>query len=362
VKGTITKWILAVAIVFVSSPLSTAKERGVELITNVHVSSQVIKGIKVEPVTISFGLVQGIDPTSCLIHTVDGYFIKKLVTKKQDGKYQCTWDSSDNSGKLAGNGAYKYSIESQKMNGKEIVLWDISSETRGREVGVDLKLFDRKRGVIKFGIPNNAWVSILLGVRDGPLIRHVLDGELLLRGEHELIWDGKDDSGLLSYLGNDKLQASLTAISLPANAIVITGRDYDQHVAESLPINFTFVPGNVLHSQHHRSLCHAPQVQVIVPMENLHGYTWDAVPKISGRVPIRIEFLEDEVVALRNQYYEVVYYIDGQYIFEDERTFMPTTYHLDTSGVATGYHFILINVAEKWGHIAETGMRVFIER
>jgi len=65
---------------------------------------------------------------------------------------------------------------------------------------------------------------------------------------------------------------------------------------------------------------------------------------------------------LINSRFEIIFFIDNVFLFEEEDGISPFTYRLDTKGLNEGEHILTVNIYGYEDHIAGKSKRIFIRR
>lgn len=193
--------------------------------------------------------------------------------------------------------------------------------------------FNVETGRITYTLPQQAWVRIRLGVKDGgPMLRTLIDWELRPQGQNEEIWNGKDDSGS-SFIGNrEKL---LVVLNCRQN-------NSKQNVDDVLPkIDFR----------------KSPHANISLPeAKDRKG----DLPILSGITPLRVDISEEDKQWLANERYEIVFFIDYVFLCEAEEGTSPFTYLFNTKGINEGEHLLTINIVTYNGEVGVKTVKVFV--
>ena len=116
-----------------------------------------------------------------------------------------------------------------------------------------------------------------------------------------------------------------------------------------------------LHARHLREDCREPQFTITFPN---HPKKEHHVPVLKGIVPVRVEINQQNKERLTNNRFEIVFYVDNIFLFEEEKGFSPFTYNWNTKGMKEGEHILTINVLEYGGvdHMGSKNAKVDIRR
>lgn len=77
-----------------------------------------------------------------------------------------------------------------------------------------------------------------------------------------------------------------------------------------------------------------------------------------GRVPVRLEIDPKDLERALSRRFEPVFFVDGQFAFENEVGFVPMTWIWDASTVNDGEHFLTVNVRGYEGNFGIASVKV----
>ncbi len=78
----------------------------------------------------------------------------------------------------------------------------------------------------------------------------------------------------------------------------------------------------------------------------------DGLPLVSGRTAIELDVDPRDRARLLDQRFEVGFFVDGKYVFENEVGFLPMTWVWDASSANEGVHYVTGNV---WSYSGQFG-------
>jgi hypothetical protein len=70
---------------------------------------------------------------------------------------------------------------------------------------------------------------------------------------------------------------------------------------------------------------------------------------------------EEDQTFMYDQRFEVVYYVDFIFVYEEELGYTPFNWQWDPKGVNEGVHYITAMLRGYEGHFGTTTMKVFVE-
>lgn len=335
-------------------------------ISNVQPSrAQVASG---EAVTIRFKLEE---PARVTLNIYDGrdLLIRRVASSSElpAGDNALSWDGRDEASRPVPAEAYTFTLAAER--GAQITTWDVADATGGADLTPRSIVRDAKSGKIRYVLDAPARVSIRIGFQDnGPLLRTVVDWVARPAGLNEEAWDGWDASHVLPLAEHPKLDVSVSAFRLPENTILVGAPPPKVAI-----IDVSAWPRSVRASQasqsQKRMFAHSQQpleargdfaVQLVLP-DGLKR-TADGVPIIAGAVPVRLEIPEAERARALARRFEPVFFLDGQYVFENEVGFVPMTWNWDSRAVNPGEHYLTVNLRGYEGNFGMATVKVVVQK
>jgi len=314
-------------------------------------------------VTVSFSVNRSAD-VAVRIYNQQQALVRTLApAPRSPGPLTVQWDGRDDAGKLCGGQWFIYTIEATDEDGHR-VIYDPTEATGGQELQARKFVLDRKDGRMSYVLPKAAMVRIRIGLKDGPLLRTLVDWEPQLAGQHQQRWDGKDASGIWDLSDHPRLDVNLSAYSLPANAIITDAgpesipKRPGREAVRRTPRRADRPNGWYYHWTHDPAICHEPRFSVTFP--GIVPKAGSNVPVLPGKTPVRIEADPRDKRHLVNRRFEAMLYVDGVFLYEDENASNPFTYQWDTSRLAAGPHALTVNVMSYDDHIGVVTRQVMI--
>jgi hypothetical protein len=283
------------------------------------------------------------------------------------GEHVLSWDLRDQAGRPVPPEAYTYALEARANDGK-VVRYDLADATGGETVAARDVKRDAGRGGISYVLDRPSRVSVRMGLDNGgPLLRTLLDWVVRPAGEQYESWDGKDASGVLALSAHPRLNISVQAFSLPENSIIVGGRETKVNLIEHLSGAHAARPRT--RPQPKRMYAHAQQplqargdFNVRLSLPDALPRSADGIPIVSGPIAVRLEVdAADRERALARRF-EPVFFVDGQFAFENEVGFVPMTWNFDPAALSTGEHFLTVNLRGYEGNFGMATLKVLVQR
>lgn len=345
-------------------------EKGSPLtITNISLDKKTFSPDKEASIRIKYKLSKDASVVVKLYNSSD-ILVRTLIENKNvaTGSHCVEWDGKDDKGSPVPSGAYIYTIEAISANG-ERARYDHADETGGLLLKVRKPFLDVEKGEVIYVMPKAGMVRIRAGIKNGPLLKTIIDWEAREAGRNIERWDGKDKSGLIDLFKIPGREIYVFAYTLPDNSIIVK-RDSPnedgshpallEHVPECRPRKKVYLELKYEHAVHEKSICHEPEFQVIFP-KTLPG-TPEGIPVLNGIVPVKVIISERDRQHLESSRFEVMFFVDTVFIFEDEEGFTPFTYLWDTSGLTEGEHVFTVNILSYDDHCGVESRKVMIRR
>jgi len=176
---------------------------------------------------------------------------------------------------------------------------------------------DESAGVIRYELSAPAHIRLRVGLQDGALMATLLDWELREAGAHEEPWSGYDPAGFFRLSRHPQMHIAIETLA------------------------------GSKHAAHPRAECHEPGVRLSTP-----GVEPAASLVVTGEtLPVRVELAPADEKRLIATRFEIMLYLDGQFIHEEEDAMTPLNYAVPLAGVAPGTHLVTVNVQDYEGHI-----------
>lgn len=204
---------------------------------------------------------------------------------------------------------------------------------------------------IEYLLPKAACIRIRAGLTDSAYLREVLPWEAQPAGRHQLLWANvTNDPVLAEMVGRPDFQAKVLALSLPVNALSDQRLRTNRFAGDNLPavalpaalVDLSRMPGGSLFSNVRKKsrISIADDYKLTLRVEESTG---------QSIVNLRLDCAEADRARLVNRRFEVMIFVDGQFLTEDELAILPFNYRMSTRGLATGQHIATMNVLDSDG-------------
>lgn len=335
-------------------------------IRNFHHAPAVFDPVKGERVAIRFKLER---EASVRVHVYDGRnrLVRTLDTGSplEPGEHVLEWDGHDQSGRAVVPEAYVYVFETIDIGGSRSLL-DLSDGTGGETLRLHKLHWDPATQTVRYALPQAARVRVRLGLGSGgPMVRTLLDWVPRAKGTHAEPWDGLDASGVLRVADDPRLEVAGQGFALPRNTIVVgppSSRvelidelpDWGRREAAERPSRYR------LFDYARQPIDQRREYQARIELPAGLPRSAEGDPIITGPTPIRLTVDPSDLGRVVEERCEAVFYLDGEFIFENEVAFLPITWNWDPGSTAPGLHYLSANVRSYEGYFGTLTLRVVV--
>lgn len=291
----------------------------------------------------------------------DRGLITKLISnrdRKKGANFE-VWNGRDLERRIVPDQAYFFTIEAEDRL-KNKLKYDPTTFSGGEELNIADIAYDKEAKTVSFNLPFSAWVLVRVGIKNGPLMKTLLDWEARPKGENIVFWDGQDENGIVDISNHPELSIVLTAISLPENSIIAKGNNslsyskYKMRVIEKRPKKpecpapelSTQVDKRKFKISRHYNLPRykdrAPRFSVSFPQ--ITEKTPEGLPIVRKETLLKISLDEQDKEFITGQRFEIVLYVDDILYIEEEEGYSPFSWTWSVLGLPDGEHLLTVNI------------------
>ncbi len=279
------------------------------------------------------------------------------------------WDGRDLVGRTVPDEAYFFTIEASDFHGN-FTFYD-PTVISGREAFSPEARFDSGRHLLSYQLERDSRVNIRVGISGGPLLKIVLNWSPRTSGHHEEEWDGMDESDVIDVLNERAYRLSVETVGLPENSIIAKGNadyDYFEYKTEIAPDRpkkperprpkaktLGLGPDPMVP----RRMGPEPKFRLVLPSGIKR--TEDGLPIVGGKTPIRVILDEKVKRYITEERYEIVVFVDFEFVTEMEEGFSPITFLWDTRKLDNGEHILTVNVVTLSGRVSSGSLRAVVQ-
>ena len=303
-------------------------------------------------------------PASVSVDVVDeaGHARRRLAARDlAAGAHALRWDGADAAGEPVPDGVYRYVLTAEHADGRR-ARHDPSTEPWGERMEPTEFTLDDATGRMRWIQPRAGLARLRTAVQGFPLLGTLLDWAPLEGGEQTLDWNGLDASGEVELGAYPARWITLELIELPRNTIFVAGGTL---APASVPGREAEYPPMLASGERSHLEARKPRSQALAPAIALEfpGAELDPadLPLVRGVVPVRVTIAPEHVASMVDALFEVAFYVDLTFFFEDEESTTPMTWMWDTSDLPPGPHLLTVNVFSYDGRIGCLTRSVVVE-
>ncbi|MFC1643474.1 FlgD immunoglobulin-like domain containing protein [Chlamydiota bacterium] len=310
------------------------------IIENVSLAKKTVDLTKNEKIIIKYKLTAPAETVEVTFYnSINEVVAEDQYNSKPAGQNIIEWDGKNREGQLVVSDVYTYVIKAK--TGKRIFTYNPAVRTGNKKLKIENARIDRDNLQVTYVLPEAAWVRLRLGLKEGALLNTLLDWAPEEAGRHIKSWSGWDEDDLIRFSKDPQTAVAITAFSLSSNSVIIkAGKspDYFERYQKLITGKVKRYPLPV----NREIIVREPEFSIELgknyPVNN------EGISVVSGKVPVRITISRKDKKVLVNSRFELVYFVDTVFLYEDEQAYTPFTYIWDTTGLKEGPHIFTINL------------------
>lgn len=298
------------------------------------------------------------------LYTADGNLVRSLRAEGAlgPGAHSLQWDGRDENGTVVPDEAYVPVLVAKNDKGEE--TYDPRRISGGEVVG-DLNVGVTGPQEIAYDLPAPCRVLIRAGIKGGPMLRSLATWAPRAGGRNVQRWDGMDQDGLVDLRQEKGLTVLVTAFRLPLGSILTVGNPLSSYSEyrhsrnwpdpEIHPEEMTLARKGVRISRQHYSPRYQdadPKVTLgfaaQLPLSDKSGLP---VVRAGQSIPVRVDIAGEDLWLMNESLYEVAFFIDHQFISEEEQGYVPLTWLWEVQGLSPGKHLLTTNISGFGGKV-----------
>lgn len=278
------------------------------------------------------------------------------------GEYRFRWDGRDDLGQAVPDEAYTPMAEWAGEGSPEV---DDPAAMSGGEVLEDTPRALVGQGDIAYELSAPARVLIRVGVKGGAMMRSLAVWAPRPAGRNLQRWNGFDEDGVVD-LRNDRLAILVAAFRLPNFAVITSGnpgasyRDYRRSRQwKELPDSAfreaasktTERNGMRVARQHFAPRYKDREPRVTVSLADADGKPLSPRDPVATAVRVTVDLFPEDRWLLEETLYEVAFFIDGEFVSEEENGYVPISWLWNTQALPPGPHLLTVNITGFTGRV-----------
>jgi hypothetical protein len=297
------------------------------------------------------------------ILTGDGDVVRRLVSPKAvAGDHDLSWDGKDEAGKPVPDEAY--CARAVLEAGGSRVVDDPCARTGGEVIsGIQPNL--AANGDIAYTLERPARVLIRVGVKNGAMLRSLSVWRPRPAGRNLQRWNGFDDSGLVD-LRSDRMALLVTAFRLPDFTVITTGQDGLEYRSWRAAKGWPEKPdaptgetaaqplergGQRIARQHYTARYKDREPRITVTLVDKAGKAVADGDTVPAEVRVSVDLHPEDRWLMQEQLYEVAFFVNGDFVSEEENGYVPIGWLWNTSALGPGRHLLTINLTGFTGRV-----------
>ncbi|WP_311567537.1 hypothetical protein [Photobacterium arenosum] len=289
----------------------------------------------------------------------DGDLAKTLYPMQSTnaGVLKLSWNGTDMRDQPVPNEAW-FPVVRYRQNNTQISV--SPRDSSGGEVIEHVPLTIESPHRLKINLGTPARVLMRAGIQSGAMLRTVVNWQPKAAGTHVIQWNGRDRSEVFPFTGLANFAVMATAYQLPEHSIL------------------TWQNESISYTQWRRSLGYPEQSadQRASIQETRKGQVLSKVffkPKylpLDPRVQLALQQNPDSQLTtvevdipladrglVEESLYEVGFFIDGEFVSEEEQGYVPFTWQFKPSNYSKGVHYLTVNITGFDGQVGVSSVK-----
>jgi len=300
------------------------------------------------------------------IRTHDDDLIRTLPlkgVKPKEGIYPLVWDGRDSDKQLVPNEAYYPILVVTDEKDKMFI------DPRDYSGGEEVYDFDKNIATktIEYTLPVASRMLVRSGIKNGPMLATIVDWAPRTAGFHAERWSGRDADGVITIDQNPQVGYLIIGYQLPDHSIITYGNDKENYrqyrerkawqIKKANYENRLLERGDkLIRAEFYSPILQqkSPRIDVNLvdkknrkPIETIQDF---------DEVLVEVKLNEFDEVYLDQERYEISFFVDNEFIAEEEQGFVPFTWRWSPGrfGIKSGDHVLTVNVS---GYNGQVGVK-----
>jgi hypothetical protein len=297
------------------------------------------------------------------ILTGDGDVVRRIALHNATvGDHELAWDGKDERGAPVPDEAYCARAVLEAGNVRSV---DDPCSRTGGEVLNGIQPSLAANGDIAYSLERPARVLIRVGVKNGAMLRSLSVWRPRPAGRNLQRWNGFDESGLVD-LRNDRLSLLVTAFRLPDFTVITTGQDGVDYRSWRTAQGWPEQPdgpvgasaaqplernGQRIARQHYMARYKDREPRITVNLVGRAGQAVSSGATLPVDVRVLVDLHAEDRWLMQEQLYEVAFFVDGDFVSEEENGYVPIGWIWNTDALKPGRHLLTVNLTGFTGRV-----------
>jgi len=301
------------------------------------------------------------------IYSSDNDLIRTLPLKElkpTQKQYDILWDGKDSSGELVPNEAYFPVIKLTSLSDKTHIV-----DTRIHSGGEEVFDFEKNIGTgsIEYTLPIASRVLIRAGIKNGPMLRTIIDWEPRTAGFHAERWNGQDLDKVIAIEQNPQSSYLIIGYQLPNHSIITYANTKESYRAyrerKKLSIKVLTIGkkeiergGKTIPPEFYNPVLKQKSPRINVSLLDIKKRQEKAEITGFDEIIIEVKLSSLDEMYLDQERYEISFFVDNEFIAEEEQGYVPFTWRWSPGrqGIKPGKHVLTVNVS---GYNGQVGVK-----
>ena len=309
------------------------------------------------------------------IRTSDNDLVRTLSLNKfksDKTHYNIVWDGKDNNKQLVPDEVY-YPVFIITDRDENVVRLDRRTQSGGEEVYDFEKVI--RPGAIEYTLPVASRVLIRSGIKNGPMLRTIIDWEPRTAGFHADRWNGRDEDNIIAIEQNPHVGYLIMGYQLPDYSILAYGNEKDTYRAyrkrQKWPLRQAHFNnrllergGHVIRPEFYTPISQQKSPRISVNM--LDRTSRKSITRVKGfdELVTEVKLHPLDEIYLDQERYEISFFVDNEFIAEEEQGYVPFTWRWSPGrfGLKPGDHVLTVNVSGYNGQVGVKNIMFSLEK
>lgn len=296
------------------------------------------------------------------IATTDRDLVRELsgIKKYSPGVYAFAWDGTDAEKKPVPDEAY---FPLLLLPSKPEITQVHPADYSGGEI-VDPKTTLQPNGEVGFSIPDPARILVRAGIKSGPLMRTLSVWKPYPTGSNRIAWDGLDESGQVPVVQDKRFAVMATGYRLPDHAILVSGGRGESYAAwrkqKGWPESAADRLVGAALERDGKALSRVFFIAHYQPYDPPVMFSFasrtEPTPTLDDAVTVKVDIAPEHRAILESSQFEVAFFVDGEFVSEEEQGYVPFNWRFDPTKFGPGQHVLTVNVSGFTGQVGTASL------
>lgn len=313
------------------------------------------------PLTLSRS--EDVDKVSVEVFTEDADLVRQFdITEfTRENPLKVMWDGKDNEGQVVPDEAY-FPVVTVYFKDGSMAQQDSRSQPWGEEV-YDFEK-NTRNGLVEYTLPETSRLLVRAGIKNGPMLRTIVDWEPRAKGFHAERWNGRDSDSLRNIEMLPGIAYLIIGYRLPREVILAYGnrtlsyKDYRQSkqwplVKPQSEKKQLERGGRPVRPEYYLPLAQLKSPGFSVDTKNIKGSESKTKFGQFEEVLSLVNIAKEDEFYLDQSQYEISFFVDYHFIAEEEHGYVPFKWRWSPGryGIKPGTHILTVTVSSYNGQV-----------